>query len=135
MTDYLHKITNLINLHPYIRILLLGSSFMLVLQNAGICQSVQTISISGLIVDDNKSKPLPDANIYLEQLKSGTTSGKDGSFIIKNVPEGNYNLTVSFLGYKKHDQKITVKPGENLNLTIYLKEQAYTKGYRCVQSL
>ena len=118
----------MINLHPYIRILLLGSSFMLVLQNAGICQSVQTISISGLIVDENTSKPLPDANIYLEQLKSGTTSGKDGSFIIKNVPEGNYHLTVSFLGYKKHDQKITVKPGENLNLTIYLKEQAYTKG-------
>jgi iron complex outermembrane receptor protein len=96
--------------------------------NPSVCQTVITGNITGIIADEITQLPLSDANIYLEQLKLGTTSGKDGSFILKNVPEGNYHLTVSFLGYKKHDQKITVKPGESLNLIIYLKEQAYTKG-------
>ncbi len=91
-------------------------------------QLTKTGHVSGIIYDETTRKPLPDANIYLVQLKYGTISGLDGGFSIKNVPDGNYNLTVSFLGFKEHEQKITVNQGENLNLTIYLKEQAYTKG-------
>lgn len=106
----------------------MGCLIILAEQQTGICQADKTFTISGLIIDENTGKPLPDANIYLEPLKSGTTSGKDGTFTIKEVPKGNYTLSVSFLGYRKHDQKISVKPGGNMNLTIYLKEQAYTKG-------
>ncbi len=128
MTGILHKINNLAALHSVLRFLFSGLFLILFELNQVVCQTVITGNITGIIADETTQLPLSDANIFLEQLKSGTTSGKDGSFTIKNVPEGNYHLTVSFLGYKKHDQKITVKPGENLNLTIYLKEQAYTKG-------
>ncbi len=84
--------------------------------------------ISGIVYDELTRQPLTDANVLIVQLKIGTTTATDGSFSISSVPEGNYNLTVSFLGFKKYEQKISVKPGGNLNLTIYLKEQAYTKG-------
>lgn len=96
--------------------------------STSLSQSTKVGHVSGIVYDETTRKPLPDANIYLVQLKSGTTSGLDGGFSIKNVPVGIYNLTVSFLGFKKYEQKIVVKQGETLNLSIYLKEQAYTKG-------
>ncbi len=94
----------------------------------GVCQTRKTCNISGMVYDESTQMPLADANVYLVQLKNGTTTGLDGQFNLFNIPEGNYTLKISFLGYKQHEQKITVKQDINLNLTILLKEQPYTKG-------
>lgn len=94
----------------------------------GLSQSSKTANLSGIVFDESTRKPLADANVYLIQIKTGTTTGFDGRFAMSNLPEGNYTLSVSFLGYKKNEQRITVRKDINQNLTIYLKEQLYTKG-------
>ncbi|RKY83631.1 hypothetical protein DRQ09_09775 [candidate division KSB1 bacterium] len=62
--------------------------------------------ISGLVLDSKKLKPLPNANVFLEKTKYGTTTDKNGYFIIKNIPEGIYLLHISYIGYKPIIQKI-----------------------------
>jgi iron complex outermembrane receptor protein len=91
-------------------------------------QSSPTGNISGIVYDESTRKPLADANVYLIQIKTGTTTGFDGRFTMSNLPEGNYTLSVSFLGYKKNELKVTIRKDINQNLTIYLKVQLYTKG-------
>jgi len=54
--------------------------------------------ISGKVLD-NRSKPLPGANIVLVSGHAGTTTEKDGSFSLSGVPGGNISLAVSFIGF------------------------------------
>jgi iron complex outermembrane receptor protein len=81
--------------------------------------------LSGFVFDESSLSPLPDANVYITQLKLGTTTTSDGKFVLTDIPGGNYTLSVSFLGYKKSEQRIAVHSGTNPEIKIYLKSQAY----------
>lgn len=65
----------------------------------------QNGSIRGLITDRATNEKIPYANI-VAVFKSdtgspkGTVSDKDGMFGIDNLPYGNYNIVISFIGYK-----------------------------------
>jgi len=91
-------------------------------------QSSPTGNISGIVYDESNGQPLTDANVYLIQLEKGTTTGADGQFAINDLPEGNYTLSISFLGFKKNQQKITVRKDVNASITVYLKVQPYING-------
>ena len=61
-------------------------------------------SIEGKIIDGEFNDFLPFANIQLNQVNpgnfsSGTTSDFDGNFIFIDIPEGDYEFIVSFVGY------------------------------------
>ena len=61
-------------------------------------------SIEGKIIDGEFNDFLPFANIQLNQINpgnfsSGTTSDFDGNFIFIDIPEGDYEFIVSFVGY------------------------------------
>ena len=69
----------------------------------------QNFSIKGIVVDE-KGQAISGANIYLKEIKLGCTSLKDGSFLFKNIPLGQYTLVFSVIGYKEYvieiDQEI-----------------------------
>lgn len=75
-------------------------------------------TISGKILDE-KSEALTGASVSLllpdGKLKTGAVSGKDGSFLLKQVSRGSYMLRVTFVGYKTHMQSLQVT-GTNLTL-------------------
>src|SRR6188768_4275294 len=61
--------------------------------------------ITGIISDSLSGKPVEFANIVLSKKGSdkpidGTVSDDEGAFRLKNIKNGKYRLTVSFLGYK-----------------------------------
>ena len=67
------------------------------------------LSIEGKIIDGEFNDFLPFANVQLSQLNpgdfsSGTTSDFDGNFFFNDIPEGEYEITISFVGYES--QKI-----------------------------
>ncbi|GAA3620423.1 TonB-dependent receptor [Flavivirga jejuensis] len=64
-------------------------------------------SISGHILDVN-GKNLLGVNLLLKGTELGTISDYNGNFEIKKVPNGNYNLIVSSIGYKKQIIAITI---------------------------
>ncbi len=61
--------------------------------------------ISGSIIEKSSGLPIEYANIQLFKLEEktlveGTISDPKGNFSIKNIPEGNYRMTISFIGYE-----------------------------------
>ncbi|HJY13757.1 MAG TPA: TonB-dependent receptor, partial [Flavobacterium sp.] len=79
-------------------------------------------TISGKVVDE-KGKPVPGANIYIDGTYDGATSSETGEFSFETTATGNQFLIVSFLIYDTFKKEIdvsnfkeqTVKLRENVN--------------------
>ncbi|MBT8182502.1 MAG: TonB-dependent receptor [Eudoraea sp.] len=74
--------------------------------------------ITGVILDGEI--PVPFANIYLQGTEFGTSSDKNGEFTIANIPDGNYKIKTSVLGYTPYSQKVTLANNKVLLLNISL---------------
>ncbi len=68
--------------------------------------------IAGFVLDSATSKPVEYATIALFDEKNqpidGTTTDQKGAFILKDIPDGNFRLEVSFLGYTTQNKKNVV---------------------------
>ena len=60
--------------------------------------------IEGRITDE-KNQPVPYATVYVREIKSGTTSNKDGLFHL-NLANGTYHLTVRSMGYLQQNLEV-----------------------------
>jgi ferric enterobactin receptor len=64
-----------------------------------------TGKINGKIIDSSSDLPLEYASVTLfatgtNSPLNGTTSDSAGNFILTNIPEGNFSITIEFIGYK-----------------------------------
>lgn len=89
----------------------------------GVCllsfsNSVFSAIIKGKISEVKSGEKLIGSSIYIKELKKGTTSGSDGSYIINNVPKGNYTLICSYVSYTTIEKKISVRDNDNLTLNF-----------------
>lgn len=87
-------------------------------------------SVTGKVIDKALQQPIAYAAIVIKTQdgsndKTGGITQEDGTFEIKNLPEGNLIFEVQFIGYKTHSQQITIsKKDRKLNLgTIALEEE------------
>lgn len=78
-------------------------------------------SIIGKVFDSETKKPLEDTNILLQGTTIGTSSGRDGSFVISAIPAGKYTLSVSYVGYEVKKQSVSIGEGQRVSLEIFLK--------------
>ena len=78
-------------------------------------------SITGRIVDNNDHSVLIGANISLRKLTGalimGVTTDEKGYFELSNVRDGDYTLTISFIGYENQTLSLV-----NLNKNLPLGE-------------
>jgi iron complex outermembrane receptor protein len=79
-------------------------------------------TIKGKVVDKSTGEPLPSADVHLVEIKRGTITKTDGTFVIQSVPAGNYTIEVSYVGYKKSRKKVEVKDGLTLDVEIELEQ-------------
>ncbi|HWI92113.1 MAG TPA: carboxypeptidase-like regulatory domain-containing protein [Flavisolibacter sp.] len=61
--------------------------------------------LKGVVVDEEKNKPIPDASVFLNTTSFGTVTNKQGSFELV-IPAGKYELIVSSIGYDTYNQTI-----------------------------
>lgn len=88
----------------------------------------QNGTISG-VVQDSSHNPLPDVNIKIKGSYIGSATDIDGKYRLENVPEGEYTIAVSSIGYKTVEYTgIKVKPNENTELIITLSTTSFTVG-------
>jgi hypothetical protein len=80
-------------------------------------------TLKGKIKDAVTNEPLVGATIVLKDTKLGSAAGFDGTFEIKNVPVGSYDVTISYIGYEAKTQKIEVSQ-DNQTLNFDLTETA-----------
>jgi hypothetical protein len=61
--------------------------------------------IIGRIINEF-NEPVPFTNIYVQQLRTGTTSDDEGKYILDMDVEGEYNLVFSSIGYKSQSERV-----------------------------
>ena len=79
--------------------------------------------IRGKIRDEVTLKYLGSVNIIITGTNYGTSSKSDGSFEINAIPEGEYKLQASMIGYQSKSQTVIVKKGLFTNIKIDLKSK------------
>lgn len=82
-------------------------------------------TLSGLIKDIKTNKALTFANVAVyekdsEIIKTGTMSGVDGTFRIFNVPDGNYYLVITYMGYEQKQFDGVSIDGKNVDIGAVL---------------
>lgn len=81
----------------------------------------QSTAIEGTILDNNQS-PIIGVNVLIKNTTKGTTSDVDGNFEIKNISNGDYVISVSYLGYKTKEIEVSIINNESValgNITMY----------------
>jgi TonB-linked SusC/RagA family outer membrane protein len=67
-------------------------------------------SITGTITDSQTGEPLAGANVLVQELQRGASTNLEGEYVVPNVPAGQYNLRVTYLGYATITRSVTVGP-------------------------
>lgn len=87
---------------------------------AGLCMLASGGEISGRVYDGETGLPLPGAVVYIPELKLGTTSDTSGAFFLDGLPEGEYVLHVSMVGYRSEEFKVKVgKKPSSVKVELY----------------
>ena len=71
-------------------------------------------TISGYITDMNNGESIVGVNIYCEELNAGVTSNTFGFYSL-TLPEGMYNISYSFLGYKTENKNPVLEIDNNFS--------------------
>ena len=83
--------------------------------------------IFGVIKDEDSGELLAGVAIYVDELKTGTTTDFNGYY---NLPlkSGSYNLRISYLGYTTQEKSITVDNSrKRLNINLKMESQMLDK--------
>jgi iron complex outermembrane receptor protein len=82
----------------------------------------QNATITGTVTDNNQAALL-GVNVYLKNTTKGTQTNENGDFEITNLENGDYILSISYLGFKTREIQLSVSNNQNINLeTITLYE-------------
>ncbi|MBE9586197.1 TonB-dependent receptor [Mucilaginibacter sp. JRF] len=73
-------------------------------------------------VSDDMGEPLAGATVQLEPDRHLTQADNKGNFVFKNIYPGNYNITISMVGYQTYQDKISLNPGSKTPLNIKLSK-------------
>ncbi len=83
-------------------------------------QSNELGTLEGIVLDGVNDLPLPNAVVKLFEIDKYDVSDKNGIFEFKLIPFGNYNVEVSFVGYKTEKTLININKELNKGLIIHL---------------
>jgi hypothetical protein len=80
----------------------------------------QTGNISGKVINSVSYDPLPFATIFINHTTIGTGADENGDFILKNIPLGQHELVVMFVGHDVFQMKVNLKDTVVRSFTIKL---------------
>ncbi|MRT15978.1 TonB-dependent receptor [Vitellibacter sp. q18] len=80
-------------------------------------------SLLGKITATETHEPLP-ATIYLPQLEKGTVTDFDGDYKLEHIPDGNYTVVFSSLGFATISKKISFFNNETITQNLNLEASA-----------
>ena len=85
---------------------------------------IYATSIQGFVKDSRTKKPLLGANVMLKETMMGISTDENGYYFILNVPNGEYTLMVSYIGYDTFEAKVNLKDEVTFKFDIKLNMQA-----------
>lgn len=103
--------------------------FFILLLSCFVFPAFALMTIKGKVVDATTQTPIDFVNIALlkpnsEAPAAGVTSDEQGNFVLPDVPNGKYNLRISFVGYNTINLPLNMN-GKEINMgTIKLIENS-----------
>lgn len=94
--------------------------FLLMVVSAASAQ----VTLQGNINHAQIQAPIEAAHVFLTNTTKGALSGANGTYQIKNIPPGQYQLIISHLGYETAIQDLHIKGTGTYLLDIVLQPQA-----------
>nr|WP_027126185.1 TonB-dependent receptor [Gelidibacter mesophilus] len=91
------------------------SLFMLLTIQLSFAQS----KITGTITNQNHEQ-IPYASVLVENTVKGTSADENGFFELTNLAPGNYEIKVSFVGYKSLVKTVTLHENDHIKLSFQL---------------
>jgi CarboxypepD_reg-like domain len=82
----------------------------------------QEFTASGKIIDSATNTPLAGASVFCQNTTLGTTSKSDGAFSI-SLPNGGYDLIISYTGYETQVVRISISHAANLFIALKQKDK------------
>ncbi len=90
-------------------------------------RAAETGKIVGTVVDAENGHTIVGANIYLENTSLGAASDLNGRYVILNIPEGNYVLVISIVGYAEtRIENVQVASGKTVKIDAAVKSKILT---------
>lgn len=74
--------------------------YTLIISMISYCFFGQNGTISGSVLDDSNGRTLPGVSVVIKDLKLSASTDSEGKFIFRNVTPGNYDVELSYIGYK-----------------------------------
>ncbi len=84
----------------------------------------QTATVKGIVRDKTNGETLPGANVLVKGTLIGTSTDFDGKYSLQNIPAGNAEIEVSFVGYLPSTKTVTLSAGQTLELNFDLAADA-----------
>ncbi len=86
--------------------------------------TAQTGSLRGQVVDAVTQRPVGGAQIEIVDARRGGLTNTSGQYLILNVPVGEHEVRVQFIGFATVTQTVTVTSGEAAVLDFELSQSA-----------
>ncbi|MGD8782399.1 MAG: TonB-dependent receptor [Ignavibacteria bacterium] len=97
--------------HMYIFIVMIGILF------SGMIYG-QSYTINGKVVSEINGEALIGANVYLKGTTMGAATSENGEYTIENVPEGQYTVICSYIGFETKKLEIDLTADMELNFEL-----------------
>ncbi len=95
-------------------------------------------SLSGKITDLQTGETLPGASISIEKTPIKEVSDVNGNYRFKNLKNGTYDLVISYIGYQKMRETVTVNQNQTQNFalkrSIVQADEVFVRSTRTAQN-
>lgn len=81
-------------------------------------------NIVGHVIDKKTKEHLSYVTVALKGTTIGTVTDATGHYFLKNLPEGEFTLEVTSIGYKTESRKVVLKKGKTLEENFEIEEDA-----------
>lgn len=101
------------------------ASFLLLLSISISAQKKTDANVFGHVVEKSTGEHLPFHNIVIKGTTIGITTDATGHYFLKNLPEGDYTIVASGVGYKTIEKKISLHSGRSLEVNFDVEQDVF----------
>ena len=80
-------------------------------------------SVYGFVTDSSSGEALIGANVFINDFNIGMATDVNGYYVLQEIKPGNYEITVSYVGYELLKQNVTIVGGIAQKLDLVLREE------------
>ncbi|HZL11366.1 MAG TPA: TonB-dependent receptor [Prolixibacteraceae bacterium] len=91
--------------------------YLTLLLQCAVFMAIAQFTLKGTVKNETGER-LIGANLMISNSFNGTTTDKNGGYVFKNLKAGNYQLTISYLGYEKQITDVELSGDQSLDVIL-----------------